>query len=332
MSRPARRDRSARAAERAAAADAVSWSGPPTEPGPRARPPALDVRFRRADPRGRGDGHDAVRRRAVVGRPAGGLEPRPPGRRSRRAPRLPRRRFADPPYEHVRGQPPPAGPASPRRPRRAAQSDRRDPASRRGDGRGRGGAGGRRHRAERGDHGAARDARTRGRDRRVRGTGGGPRGGWRRPVLDRDDVRPVGDGGSDCRCAARLACDPGRGDDDVRHAWSHDDGCLAGGRGSRPQRARCRRDRRQLRERPRRAAAGHRTDACGRTRPAARRQAEHRDPGVRRGACRVPHAARDDGDRGDLVASARRNGDRRVLRQHAGPSRGDGRGARRART
>ena len=35
MSRPARRDRSARAAERAAAADAVSWSGPPTEPGPR---------------------------------------------------------------------------------------------------------------------------------------------------------------------------------------------------------------------------------------------------------------------------------------------------------
>ena len=39
------------------------------------------------------------------------------------------------------------------------------------------------------------------------------------------------------------------------------------------------------------------------------------------------HAARDDGDRGDLVAGAWRDGDRRVLRQHAGPSRGDGRGA-----
>jgi len=35
MSRPSRRDRSARGAERAAAADAVSWSGPPTEAGPR---------------------------------------------------------------------------------------------------------------------------------------------------------------------------------------------------------------------------------------------------------------------------------------------------------
>ena len=35
MSRPSRRDRTARGADRAAAADAASWSGPPTEPGPR---------------------------------------------------------------------------------------------------------------------------------------------------------------------------------------------------------------------------------------------------------------------------------------------------------
>ena len=191
MSRPARRDRSARAAERAAAADAVSWSGPPTEPGP-----ALD-RLRSMFASGEpilADGAMGTMLFAAglsSGDPPGGLEPRPPGRRARRAPRLPRRRIADPPHEHVRGQSSPAGAPSPRGPRRAAQSDRRDPAPRRGDRRGRRGARSRRHRAERGDHGAPRDARTRGRDRRVRGAGRGPRGGWRGPVLDRDDVRPV---------------------------------------------------------------------------------------------------------------------------------------------
>ena len=90
----------------------------------------------------------------------------------------------------------------------------------------------------------------------------------------------------------------------------------------------CRCDRRQLRERARRDPAGHRADARGRPRSAARRQAEHRDPGIRRGARRVPDAARGDGDRGSRPASARRDRDRRVLRQHAGPSRGDGGGAR----
>ena len=59
------------------------------------------------------------------------------------------------------------------------------------------------------------------------------------------------------------------------------------------------------------------------------RSSPSRTSGSRCSSGRAPSTARPrgDGDRGSRVAGSWRDGDRRVLRQHAGPPRGDGRGA-----
>ncbi len=148
------------------------------------RPP----RRGRPGPRGRGDGHDAVRVRSPVRRPAGGLEPDPARGRPADPPRLSRRRVAHRHDQHVRRQPASPRIAQPRPAGRGAEPDRGGPASLRGgrDGRARARRG--RHRPDRGDHGADRDARLRGGRRRLRRAGGGARRGRRGPDLDRDDV------------------------------------------------------------------------------------------------------------------------------------------------
>ena len=71
-----------------------------------------------SDPGGRGDGHDALRGRPAVRRPARGLEPRPSRRRPPDPARLPRGRLADHPHEHVRREPAAAQAQRPRGQRR----------------------------------------------------------------------------------------------------------------------------------------------------------------------------------------------------------------------
>ena len=207
MSRPSRRDRSARAAERAAAADAVSWSGPPTEAGPRldrlrsmfasGEPILADgamgtmlfaAGLSSGDPpevwnlahpdvvRGVHRGYlDAGSRilltntfgANVSGWPCIGLDDRVE-QLNRTAAILLRAEVTAAGVEAlVAGDIGPSGEIM-------APSGRSN----------------------------ARPRSTCSRSRRR------PRGGWRGPVLDRDDVRPVRDGGSDRRRAARLARRP----------------------------------------------------------------------------------------------------------------------------
>ncbi len=95
------------------------------------------------------------------------------------------------------------------------------------------------------------------------------------------------------------------------HAVQHP--CRPGGR----------RDRRQLRERPRRAPPGHRRDASRRFRCGPGRQAERRDPPDRGRPRRLRGHARVDGRAGDPLPRRRGHDHRGVLREHAGPPRRD---------
>ena len=179
------------------------------------------------------DGHDALRQRSDVRRPARGLEPVQARRHPPDPSRLPRRRVADPHDQHVRWQPDAAQPARAPGPRRRAQPDRRDPPAQRGR-RGRWRcAGRRRHRPERRDPRPDRDARLRRGGRHLRRAGCRARGRWRRPHLDRDDVRPDRDQGRHRGRPARVARDRPDHHDDLRHARPHDDGRLARSRRSR---------------------------------------------------------------------------------------------------
>ena len=193
------------------------------------------ARRARPDPRGRRDGHDAVRQRPAVRRSARDVEPRPSGDRPADPARLHRGRFADRPDQHVRRQPAPAPAARPAGSRRRAQPHGRDPPPQRGAGGRRSGAGRGRHRTQRRDRRPARHARLRRGGRRVPRAGGVARRGRGRPDLDRDDVRPERDQGGDRgRPAGGSRHRPGR-DDDLRHARLHDDGRHARGRGGAPR-------------------------------------------------------------------------------------------------
>ena len=169
---------------------------------------AASARFRallaegRPDPRRRRDGHDALRGRPPVRRPAGGLEPHPARRRAPDPARLSRGRLADPADQHLRRQPPAARAPRPRGSRRRAEPDGGDPAPRRGRRRRRRGARRRRHRPVRArswrplgtlDEDEAVDVFAR--------AGGRADRGRRRPDLDRDDVRPRRDRGGDPRAS-----------------------------------------------------------------------------------------------------------------------------------
>ena len=113
---------------------------------------------------------------------------------------------------------------------------------------------------------ADRHARLRRGGRHLRRAGGGPRGRWRRPHLDRDDVRPPRDQGRHRGRPARVAGHRAHHDDDLRHPRPDDDGRhpRAGPRVA--DRVGRGRGRWQLRQRPRRAHHGHRADARRRSR------------------------------------------------------------------
>ena len=269
------------------------------------------------------DGHDAVRQRPDVRRPARGLEPVQARRHPPDPPRLPRRRVADPHDQHVRWQPDAAQPARSPGPRRRAQPDRRDPPAQRGRcGRWRR-PGRRRHRAERGDPGPDRDARLRRGGRHLRRAGGRARRRRRRPHLDRDDVRPDRDQGRDRGRPPGVARDRADHDDDLRHPRPHDDGRLPGAGRRVVDRLGRRRRRGQLRQRPGRADHGHRADARGRPRRDPGRQVERGDARARRHAGRLPRRPRDDGDGGAGDARGGCLDHRRLLRQHARAPRRD---------
>ena len=106
--------------------------------------------------------------------------------------------------------------------------------------------------------------------------------------LDRDDVRPQRDEGSDRGRPAGRARHRPRDDDDVRHPRSHDDGRLAGAGRRGDGRVGRRRGRRELRQRAGRAGAGDRADARRRPGRGPGREVERRDARARRHARRVP--------------------------------------------
>ena len=86
-------------------------------------------------------------------------------------------------------------------------------------------------------------------------------------------------------------------------------------------------DRRQLRQRPGRAAAGHRADARGGAGRHPRREVERRDAGAGRHAGGLPGRSGHDGGGRARLPGGRRPDHRGVLREHAGSPQGDGGGA-----
>ena len=275
----------------------------------RAEPDAANARWRAllaeggTDPRRRRDGHDAVRGRAPVRRPARGLERQPARGRPADPSRLPRRRLADRDDEHVRRQPPPAAAPRARRAGHRAEPDRGDPRSARRSTRP---AAGRSSPATSGR--PARSWRRSGRSSEEEAVevfaeqaaaliAGGVDVIWIETMSHLSEIRAAIQG---VRQVSRR--DPDHRDDDVRHPRPHDDGRLAGAGGAALAALGRRRDRRQLRQRPGRAPAGHRADARRRPGRHARRQVERRDAGARRHAGRLPGRSADDG-RGRARAS-----------------------------
>ena len=235
----------------------------------------------------RGDGHHAVRRRAEFGDPPEVWNLTHPDVVRQDPPRLPRRGLADPHDEHLRGQSAAARACTTSRPGRRAQPDRRSAAPRRG----RCGGGGALVAGDIGPTGAIMaPTGTLAYDEagRLRRAGRWPRGRWRRPHLDRDDVRPDGDRGRDRRRPTGPAGDPADHDHDLRYPRPHDDGRSPGAGRQGAERLGRRRRRRQLRQRARRTTDRHRADARRRAGHRPRRQIERRDAGTGRHAGRLP--------------------------------------------